>query len=109
MRRVVITGMGAICALGNDAPLAWAAMREGRSGIGPITNVSTDLLNVKIAAEVRGYDPAQHFDAKKLMFLDRLAARAEQSASNAMLERHLDERGRIDHHLTTLRRLLEAG
>ncbi len=56
-RRVAITGMGAISALGHTAIETWAAMREGRSGIGPIADIPTDLLNVKIAAEVRGYDP----------------------------------------------------
>ena len=64
MRRVVITGMGAISALGHDSAGSWQAMREARSGIGPIVNIATDLLNVKIAAEVRGYDPLAHFDSK---------------------------------------------
>ena len=54
MRRVVITGMGSINALGFDAPTSWQAMREGRVGIGPIANIPTELLQVKIAAEVRG-------------------------------------------------------
>ena len=72
MRRVAITGMGAISAFGNDAPLTWAGMREGRSAIGPIANIPTDLLNIKIAAEVRGFDPAAHFDAKKIIFYDRV-------------------------------------
>jgi len=64
MRRVAITGMGSINALGHNAPASWQAMREGRSGIGPFVNIPTELLNVKIAAEVRGYDPLAHFDSE---------------------------------------------
>lgn len=92
MRRVVITGMGAICALGNDAPQVWAAMREGRSGIGPIANIPTDLLNIKIAAEVHGFDPAAHFDAKKVVFYDRVTQFALVAARAAIAQSGLEFR-----------------
>ncbi|MDE1961641.1 MAG: beta-ketoacyl-[acyl-carrier-protein] synthase family protein [Xanthomonadaceae bacterium] len=90
MRRVAITGMGAICALGHDAASAWTAMREGRSGIGPIANIPTELLNVKIAAEVRGYDPGAHFDSKKVAFLDRVAQFALIAAREAVAQSGLE-------------------
>ena len=90
MRRVAITGMGAICALGHDATSTWAAMREGRSGIGPITNIPTELLNVKIAAEVRGFDPAAHFDSKKLPLLDRVSQFALVAAREAVAQSGLE-------------------
>ncbi len=92
MRRVVITGMGAINALGHDAASTWAAMHEGRSGIGPIENIPTDLLNVKIAAEVRGYDPAAHFDSKRLVLLDRVSQFALIAAREAVAQSGLDFR-----------------
>ena len=92
MRRVVITGMGAISAFGNDAPLAWAGMREGRSAIGPIANIPTDLLNIKIAAEVRGFDPAAHFDSKRIVFLDRVAQFALVAAREAVAQSGLEFR-----------------
>ncbi|HEY7872644.1 MAG TPA: beta-ketoacyl synthase N-terminal-like domain-containing protein, partial [Rudaea sp.] len=92
MRRVAITGMGAITALGHDAASTWAAMRAGRSGIGPIANVPTDLLNVKIAAEVRGFDPATHIDAKKLPLLDRVSQFALVAAREAVAQSGLDFR-----------------
>ena len=92
MRRVVITGMGAICALGNDAPLAWSAMRAGRSGIAPIANIPTDLLNIKIAAEVHGFDPAAHFDAKKIVFYDRVTQFALVAAREAIAQSGLEFR-----------------
>src|SRR5690348_14875409 len=73
-RRVVITGMGAICALGNNAREVWAGMREGRSAIAPLRGFEDQTdLRVRVAAQVQGYDPAQHFDPKKLILLDRVS------------------------------------
>jgi nodulation protein E len=92
MRRVAITGMGCISALGHDAPTTWQAMREGRVAIGPITNIPTDLLNVKIAAEVRGFEPGQHFDPKRLVLLDRVAQFAVVAAREAVAQSGLDFR-----------------
>lgn len=84
--------MGAICALGHDASTTWGAMREGRSAIGPITNIPTDLLNIKIAAEVRGYDPLAHFDSKRLVLLDRVSQFALIAAREAVAQSGLDFR-----------------
>lgn len=92
MRRVAITGMGAICALGHDAKQTWSAMRDGRSGIGPVTNIPTDLLNIKIAAEVRDYDPLAHFDSKRLILLDRVSQFALIAAREAVAQAGLDFR-----------------
>ncbi|MBS0211897.1 MAG: beta-ketoacyl-[acyl-carrier-protein] synthase family protein [Proteobacteria bacterium] len=92
MRRVAITGMGSINTLGHDAPSSWAAMREGRVGIGPIANIPTDLLQVKIAAEVRGFDPTAHFDSKRLTFLDRVSQFALVAAREAIAQSGLDFR-----------------
>jgi len=86
MRRVAITGMGSISSLGHDAGEQWRAMREGRSGIGPIANIPTDLLNVKIAAEVRGYDPLKYFDSKRLILLDRVSQFALIAAREAVAQ-----------------------
>ncbi len=92
MRRVVITGMGAICALGHDADSTWTAMREGRGAIGPICNIPTDLLNIRIAAEVRGFDPAAHFEHKRLPLLDRVSQFALVAAREAVAQSGLDFR-----------------
>jgi nodulation protein E len=92
MRRVAITGMGAISALGLDAASTWSAMREGRSAIGPIVNISTELLVVRIAAEVRGFDPLAHFDAKRLVLLDRVSQFALVAAREAVAQSGLEFR-----------------
>lgn len=84
--------MGAVTALGHTANATWASMVEGRSGIGPIANIPTDLLNVKIAAEVRGFDPAAHFDPKRLPLLDRVSQFALVAAREAVAQSGLDFR-----------------
>lgn len=90
MRRVVITGMGAISALGHDAPSCWREMLAGRSAIGPIQAVAAEVLRAPIAAEVRGYDPLAHFDDKRLALLDRVSQFALVSAREAVRQSGLD-------------------
>ena len=59
-RRIVITGMGALTPLGNSVEETWEGMKNGRSGIGKIEGCDDSALNIHIAGEVRGYDPAPH-------------------------------------------------
>jgi nodulation protein E len=92
MRRVAITGMGAINALGHDAASTWRAMRESRGAIGPITNIPTDLLVVRIAAEVHGFDPLRHFDSKRVILLDRVSQFALVAAREAIAQAGLEFR-----------------
>jgi nodulation protein E len=82
--RVVVTGYGCVSPLGLDAEASWQAMREGRSAIGPITGIPTDILNVRIAAEVRDFDPSLHFDPKRLVLLDRFTQFALVAAREAV-------------------------
>ena len=70
MRRVVVTGIGVVSAVGNNTAGFWNALSSGRSGIGPITKVDTAELRFKNAAEVRGFDAAEHFEDKALLWLD---------------------------------------
>ena len=59
-RRVVVTGMGAISPLGNSVSALWSALLRGECGIGPITRFDTENYKVKVAAEVRDFDPRQY-------------------------------------------------
>ena len=86
MHRVVVTGMGAVTPLGHSAPATWAALCEGRSGIGPITALPRELLRFGIAAEVRDFDPLKHFDEKKLILLDRVSQFALVAAREAIAQ-----------------------
>lgn len=70
MRRVVVTGIGVVSAVGNNTTEFWNALSSGRSGIGPITKVDTAELRFKNAAEVRGFDATEHFEDKELSWLD---------------------------------------
>jgi nodulation protein E len=72
-RRVVITGLGAVTALGRNVPEFWDALAAGRSGIRPLETVDRSRLRFENGAEVRGYDPAEHFTGKELDLLDRFA------------------------------------
>jgi nodulation protein E len=89
-RRVVITGVGAICALGPDARTIWAGMREGRSAITPLAGFEGQDMRVKVAAQVRDFDPAAHFDSKKLILLDRVSQFALVAAREAVAQSGLD-------------------
>jgi nodulation protein E len=84
VRRVVVTGLGAISALGHDVPATWAALEEGRSGIAPITLVDTSTLRFHNGAEVRGFSPEQHFPASQIDALDRFAQLALVAAREAV-------------------------
>jgi nodulation protein E len=90
MRRVVITGMGAVTPLGHTAPATWSALREGRSAIGPMTSLPRESLRFGIAAEVRDFDPLRHFDEKKLILLDRVSQLALVAAREAIAQSGID-------------------
>ncbi|MBX3244873.1 MAG: beta-ketoacyl-[acyl-carrier-protein] synthase family protein [Acidobacteria bacterium] len=70
MKRVVITGMGVVSAIGNNAGDFWTSLSTGISGIGPITKVDTSEIRFKNAAEVKGFDASAYFDDRQLISLD---------------------------------------
>ena len=84
VRRVAITGLGAICALGSDVRETWSALCGGHSGIGPIESVDASELRFKNGAEVRHLDPAEHFDPSRVDLLDRFAQFAVIAAREAI-------------------------
>lgn len=90
MHRVVITGIGAVTPLGHTAADTWGAMRDGRSAIGPIASLPRDDLRFGIAAEVNGFDPASHFDEKRLILLDRFSQFALVAAREAVAQSGID-------------------
>ena len=70
LKRVVVTGLGAITPLGNTVPELWDSVVEGRSGAGLITHFNTEKFKVKFACEVKGFDPAQYIDVKEARKMD---------------------------------------
>lgn len=83
-RRVAVTGLGAISALGNNICETWDAVCEGRSGIAPIHSVDVTDLRFKNGAQVSGYDSAKHFEGNRAMFLDPFAQFAVVAAREAV-------------------------
>jgi nodulation protein E len=83
-RRVVVTGLGAVTPLGPDAPSTWAAMREGRSAIGPLRTIPTDGLRCAVAAEIPDFDPAARIDVRRLGYMDRFTQFAVFAAAEAL-------------------------
>jgi 3-oxoacyl-[acyl-carrier-protein] synthase II len=71
MRRVVITGLGAISPLGHNVGDTWACIKAGKSGVGPITRFDTTNFLVKIAAEVKNWEPSEYMPAKDARRRDR--------------------------------------
>ena len=90
--RVVVTGMGVISPLGLDVPSTWQALVAGRSGIDYITLFVASDFDVKIAAEVKGFDPLQYIDRKQARHTDRFT----QFAIAASLEATESARLKID-------------
>ncbi len=83
-RRAVITGIGPITACGIGPDAFWSSIREGRSGIGPVTTFDASQFRARNAGEVRGWDPAQFFPPHRLKRLDRYAQFAVASALLAL-------------------------
>jgi nodulation protein E len=90
MNRVVVTGIGLVSPIGSTCEKFWSALVEGRSGIGPITIIPTDRLNIRIAAQVLDFDPTQHFDAKRENMLDRFSQFAVVAARAAVRDAQLE-------------------
>ncbi len=83
-RRVVITGAGAISAIGKNVPEMAKSLREGRSGIRPIELVDRSKLRFQNGGEVPGYDPLNYFEPKEAAMVDRFAQFAVIAAREAV-------------------------
>ncbi len=93
LKRVVITGMGAITPLGNDVATTWDAAKRGVSGAGPITHFDASKFKTQFACEVKGFNPDEHFDRRKLRQLDLYAQYALVAARQAVEDAGLEAEG----------------
>jgi nodulation protein E len=85
-RRVAVTGVGVVSALGPDREAFWHGLREGRSAIGPIRAVDTADLQFKNGAEIPSFEPRAHFDKRGADMLDRFAQLAVVAAREALAD-----------------------
>ena len=90
-RRVVITGLGAITPLGNNVEEFWKGIKEGKCGIDQITRFDTTNFKVKLAAEVKGYNPEEYFDRREAKRLDLFSQYAMVAAREAWKDSGLNK------------------
>lgn len=90
-RRVVITGLGAISPIGNNVNELWDGIKTGNCGIDEITAFDTSTFKTKLAAEVKEYDPLNHFEAKQAKRLDRVSQFAIIAAREAITDSGITE------------------
>ena len=83
-RRAVVTGLGAVTPIGNDVPTFWSNLVAGVSGVGPITQFDATDEEVRIAAEVKGFDPKDWIDFKQARRMSRFAQFAVAAARQAI-------------------------
>lgn len=83
-RRVVVTGVGLLSALGHTAEETWAAVRASKSGVGPITQFDATEFSSRIAAEVKNFDPLQYIERKEVKKVGRFIQFAIAAADDAM-------------------------
>lgn len=99
LKRVVITGLGAISPLGNSVPETWKNIIAGKSGIGPITRFDTTHFKTRIAAEVKGFTATDYFeknDARKYdLFTQYAVAASEEAIKDAALDFSVLNRNKI--------------
>lgn len=84
LKRIVVTGLGAVTPLGNDVESTWNSLINGVSGAGPITLFDASPLKTQFACEVKNFDPTQYIDRKEARKLDRYAQLALSSAAQAV-------------------------
>ena len=89
-RRVVVTGIGAVSPLGNTIEDTWAAIKEGKSGVGPLTSVDAEKFPAKVAAEVKDFDIEQYIERKEARKMDRFTHYALAASIMAHKDANLD-------------------
>ncbi|MCH5327819.1 MAG: beta-ketoacyl-ACP synthase II [Coprobacter sp.] len=90
LKRVVVTGLGAVTPLGLNVAETWAALLDGVSGAGPITRFDASQFKTQFACEVKNFDPNLHFDRKEARKFDRYAQYAVVAAKEGVADSGLD-------------------
>ena len=99
LRRVVVTGLGALTPIGNDIKSYWDGLISGTSGADHITYFDTSKFKTQFACELKGYDPLTHFDRKEARKLDKFAQYAivcsDEAIKDASLNNNSIDKNRI--------------
>ncbi|MFM8242040.1 MAG: beta-ketoacyl synthase N-terminal-like domain-containing protein, partial [Crocinitomicaceae bacterium] len=91
LKRVVVTGMGALTPLGNSLESYWEGLISGKSGAAPITHFDATLFKTQFACELKGFNVDDHMDKKEARKLDQFSQYAIVSATEAMVDAGLME------------------
>ena len=99
LKRVVVTGLGAISPLGNTLPETWEGLLNGKSGAGPITHFDASKFKTQFACEVKGFDSLQYLDRKEARKCDRYSllaiGAAKQAVDVAAMDLEKEDKNRI--------------
>ncbi len=90
LKRVVVTGLGALTPIGNTVEAYWEGLKNGKSGSAPITYYDTEKFKTKFACEIKNFDPQDFFDRKEVRKLDRFSQYAIVSSDEAIADSGLD-------------------
>ena len=90
LKRVVVTGLGALTPIGNNVSEYWKALVAGKSGCANITYFDTEKFKTKFACELKNFDPLDHFNRKETRKLDRFAQYALVSSDEAIADANFD-------------------
>lgn len=90
LKRVVVTGLGALTPIGNNTAETWESLQKGVSGAGPITQFDASKFKTQFACEVKGFDPLQYFDRKEVRKYDRYAQLSLVAATEAVTDSAMD-------------------
>jgi len=90
LKRVVVTGLGALTPIGKDLNSYWDGLTKGVSGAGPITKFDAEKFKTRFACEIKGYDPNDYFDRKEARKMDHFTQYAMITAEEAMKDSGLD-------------------
>lgn len=95
LKRVVVTGLGALTPIGNNVPDYWNALISGVSGAAPITHFDASKFKTQFACEVKGFNPEDHFDRKEARKLDRFSQYALVTVAEAVKDAGITDA--LDH------------
>ena len=90
MKRVVVTGLGAVSPVGNTAEETWASLKAGQSGIAPITKFDASQTGITVAAEVKDFDPTLYMTKKETKRMDNFSIYGVAAAKQALADSQLD-------------------
>ena len=93
LKRVVVTGLGALTPLGNDVATSWEAAVAGKSGAAPITHFDASKFKTQFACDVKNFKPEDHFDRRQMRQLDLYAMYALTAADEAIADADLEGEG----------------